>query len=81
LGISPIARVDSPNPASDIPWLRLTADPDEAAPGLLANTIFIQRVATSGGVAPTTGCDGKTNGKQKKVPYTADYYFWKATVA
>jgi hypothetical protein len=26
-----------------IPWLLLSADPDEAAPGILVNTTFIQR--------------------------------------
>lgn len=77
-GIQPIVRVDSPDPATAIPWLRLTADPDEAAPGLFADTTFIQRVATSGGVAPAAGCGPETDGKQKKVRYTADYYFWKA---
>jgi hypothetical protein len=79
VGVQPIVRVASPTPATAIPWLLLTADPDEAAPGLLASTTFIQRVATNGGVAPTTGCDQKTDGKQQKVPYTADYYFWKAS--
>jgi hypothetical protein len=81
VGIEPIARVPSPNPTTAIAWLRLTADPDEAAPGLLANTAFIQRVATAGGVAPTAGCDQKTDGKKEKVPYTSDYYFWRATGA
>ena len=26
-------------------------------------------------------CNAKTAGKKEKVPYTADYYFWKATGA
>ena len=65
-----------------IDWLLLSATRVPGSPdGLIANTTYIQRVATTGGRAPTTGCEQKTNGKQKKVPYTADYYFWKATSA
>lgn len=42
----------------------------------LAQTTFIQRVATTGGLAPAAGeCEA---GAQVEVPYTADYYFWKA---
>jgi hypothetical protein len=66
--------------ATAIPWLKLSADPDETVPGLLANTTFIQRVATTGGLPPAPAdCNKKTAGKKDKVPYTADYYFWKPT--
>ena len=42
---------------------------------LLANTTFIQRLNTRGGAVPTTAC---TVGQTQLVPYTADYYFFRA---
>ncbi len=42
---------------------------------LLANTTFIQRLNTSGGAVPTTAC---TVGQTQLVPYTADYFFFRA---
>jgi hypothetical protein len=44
----------------------------------LAGTTFIQRLNTSGGIAPATGCASSTDiGNQAFVPYTADYFFYK----
>ena len=44
----------------------------------LSQTTFIQRLNTSGGSAPATGCSASTDvGKQVLVPYTADYYFFR----
>ena len=54
-------RTASPDPTA-IPWLRLTADPATAGPGLLANTTFIQRVATTGGLAPAAALQRKNRG-------------------
>jgi len=47
---------------------------------LLTKTTFIQRLNTSGGFAPATGClvPGDV-GKQTLAPYTADYFFFRAT--
>jgi hypothetical protein len=42
---------------------------------LLSQTTFIQRVNTSGGIAPTGAC---TVGATAFVPYTTDYVFYKA---
>jgi hypothetical protein len=42
---------------------------------LLANTTFIQRLNTRGGAVPTTAC---TAGQTQLVPYTADYFFFRA---
>ena len=72
------ANVDS----TAIPWLRLRATSTSAGPDgdRLVRTTFIQRVATTGGVAPAAAsCNAVTTGEQVEVPYTADYYFWKAT--
>ena len=57
-----------------IPWLRLTALNPEG-PGILANTTFIQRVNTTGGKAPSA--DGTFVGQVARVPYTADYFFFR----
>jgi len=65
-----------------IPWLKLKAattthgdDGDR-----LTGTTWIQRVATTGGMAPAAStCNAETVGDVVEIPYTADYYFWKST--
>ena len=42
---------------------------------LLAKTTFIQRLNTRGGAVPTTSCAA---GQTQLVPYTADYFFFRA---
>ena len=65
-----------------IPWLRLQVVGAQDGPtdgDRLTATTFIQRVNTSGGAAPSTGCTLSTDvGKKELVPYTADYVFYKA---
>jgi hypothetical protein len=65
-----------------IPWLLVTAAGDQAGPtggDLLTATTYIQRLNTSGGVAPATGCSSPADiGNKAFVPYTTDYYFYKA---
>jgi Protein of unknown function (DUF3455) len=63
-------------------WLLLAATRVPGSPdGLLANTTFIQRVATKHGVAPpAASCKAATVNKIHEVPYKADYIFWKAGV-
>lgn len=66
--------------AKAIPWLLLSAASTSAGPkgDRLVDTSFIQRVATTGGLAPAaTKCKATTTGAVVEVPYTADYYFWK----
>jgi hypothetical protein len=44
---------------------------------ILAQTSFIQRLNTKGGLAPADGCFTSTDvGKQALVPYSADYFFF-----
>jgi Protein of unknown function (DUF3455) len=66
-----------------IPWLRLQVVGADAGPTggrRLTETTYLQRVHTSGGLAPTTGCAKAPDvGKRALVPYTADYVFYKAT--
>jgi hypothetical protein len=44
--------------------------------GIFSSVTFIQRVNTTGGLAPTD--PGTTDGEQREIPYTAEYYFYKA---
>lgn len=47
-------------------------------PGTFADTTFIQRLNTTGGLAPAAAtCNASTVGTQAEIPYTADYAFWK----
>ena len=46
---------------------------------ILAATTFIQRLNTKGGSAPALGCSVFSDvGKQMLVPYSADYFFFRA---
>lgn len=61
-----------------IPWLRLQAvEASTHGPGIFADTTYIQRVNTTGGKAPST--DGAFVGQVARVPYSADYYFYRKT--
>jgi hypothetical protein len=65
-----------------IPWLLLQVVGAEVGPtggDRLSETTFIQRLNTAGGVAPATGCAQAIDvGRRALVPYTADYFFYKA---
>ena len=70
------AVVDRAFPDPDaIPWLLLKASSSEG-PGIFDRVTFIQRLNTSGGNAP--GEPGAFVGEVVEVPYTADYYFYRA---
>lgn len=60
-----------------IPWLLLQAV-DNTDPHYNQNITYIQRLFTTGGLAPTTGADAAHVGEQVAVPYTAVYYFFGA---
>lgn len=59
-----------------IPWLRLEAL-NPQGPGIFAGTTFIQRVNTTGGKAPFA--PGAFVGQVARIPYTADYFFYRQT--
>jgi hypothetical protein len=65
-----------------IPWflLKVVGAQDGPTGGdKLSKTTFIQRLNTSRGVAPSTGCTLSTDvGKVALVPYTATYFFYRA---
>ncbi|MDD1624846.1 MAG: DUF3455 domain-containing protein, partial [Methylococcaceae bacterium] len=79
------ATAPAPPPPPDqppaIPWLLLPVVGAQDGPTgghTLTATTFIQRLNTSGGVAPSTGCDSLGDvGHQAFVPYKADYFFYK----
>lgn len=58
-----------------IPWLLLQTVSTEGH-GIFGKTTYIQRVNTYGGLAPAT--HGSSVGEEVRVPYTAEYYFYRA---
>jgi hypothetical protein len=88
LDTNPDGSFASASPSSDpdfvakgaVNWLRLKAVGAEVGPDggdTLSDTTFIQRLNTSGGLAPTDCASSADAGKQAFVPYTADYFFYK----
>jgi hypothetical protein len=59
---------------ANIAWLLLEAVVN-SEDGKFAQAAWVQRLNTSGGVAPPVPC---APGAHQAVPYTADYVFWKA---
>jgi hypothetical protein len=64
------------DPAS-IPWLLLQGVSHGPNDGRMSDVTFIQRLVTSGGNAPATGCDSSHVGASANVPYTARYFFYR----
>jgi uncharacterized protein DUF3455 len=64
-----------------IPWLLLRVRGTQPGPTggtTLTGTSYIQRVNTSGGIAPDSGCKSAQDvGKKALVPYTTDYVFYR----
>lgn len=80
------AKVHMPNGAASpdqnsIAWLLLDAVGSQKGPtggDKLFGTTFVQRLNTTGGLAPKTGCSSLTDlGNTAFIPYTADYFFYK----
>lgn len=61
--------------SSAIPWLLLKKVTTEG-PGIFNAVTYIQRVNTTGGTPPTA--PGSFIGEVTEVPYTAEYYFYRA---
>ena len=89
LNINPDGSAASASASSDptfvakgaVNWLLLKAVGAEVGPtggDTLSDTTFIQRLNTSGGLAPTDCASSADVGKQAFEPYTADYFFYKA---
>jgi hypothetical protein len=71
-----LAKADAPE-AMAIPWLLLRAKSHEGS-GMLAPVAFIRRADTTGGAAPSTGCDAGHAAAEARVPYKAVYQFYAA---
>jgi len=75
---NPIPGASYTPDATAIPWLLLEVVGAAAGPAggdRLASTTYIQRVNTTGGLKPTGSC---IEGSKALVPYTADYFFYRA---
>jgi hypothetical protein len=69
-----VARANSPD-ANSVPWLLLSAK-SASGNGVFGRVRFIQRLRTAGGNSPSEGCDQASLGKELRVPYTAEYWFY-----
>jgi hypothetical protein len=70
---APVVTVPAKQATTDIPWLLIKVTPS-STPGVLSKVAYVQRIATSGGVAPSAA---PTNaGTKVGVPYTATYVFY-----
>jgi hypothetical protein len=81
------AKVHSPGgsvtvDSKSVAWLLLDAVGTQKGPNAgdtLAKTTFVQRLNTHGGLPPSTGCSSLADiGNEAFMPYTADYFFYKA---
>ena len=59
-----------------IPWLKLQAKSTSGV-GIFADTTYIQRLDTVGGLAPAA--PGSSVGEEALVPYIAEYFFYRAS--
>jgi Protein of unknown function (DUF3455) len=72
VGAAPVATV---NRDGAIPELLLKANQNQGH-GMFSNVTYVQRLQTTGGVAPAGSC---TEGSQQAIGYSAVYRFWSAT--
>jgi hypothetical protein len=64
----------TPDPSA-IPWLLLGAAQNNGD-GIMSNVTFVQRLDTTGGLAPTDSCGCSDNGcDTARIDYTANYAF------
>jgi len=64
----------TPDPSA-IAWLLLQST-ESGGPGIFRGITYIQRVNTTGGLTPSA--PGTTVGELQEVPYTAEYFFYRA---
>ena len=57
-------------------WALFRAIPAAEA-GMFAEITSIQRVNTAGGAVPAQACDADHAGEESRVPFSADYYFYR----
>jgi hypothetical protein len=74
--VSGTVRASQTYGAGNLPWTLYRGQAAEVN-GLFAGVTSIQRVNTSGGAAPTTGCDASHDGAQARVNFSAQYFFYR----
>lgn len=67
----------APAAPGNIPMQLVKANPATGS-GAMSGISHVQRVATRGGVAPSSACDAASKGSRQVVQYQADYIFYKA---
>lgn len=73
--VGTVLKFCTPDPDA-IPWLLLKSVPElTEGPGIFGRVTYIQRLNTVGGKAPTA--PGDFLGQVARIPYTADYYFYR----
>ena len=71
-----VAKADAPEPHA-IQWLLLRAK-SHLGSGALSPVAYIRRADTTGGLAPSTGCDASHLSEQVRMRYSATYQFFSA---
>ena len=70
-------KAKDPGPdSSAIAWLLLAAKSNTGS-GTFSQARSVQRIATTGGVAPAQACSQANLGQVARVPYTATYVFYR----
>jgi hypothetical protein len=69
-----VARANSPDPNA-VAWLLLSAK-STSGNGIFRDVRFIQRLRTVGGNAPSDGCNQASAGREVRVQYSAEYWFY-----
>ena len=69
--------IELPAPLPDaISWVLLRVSSTSGA-GIFGGITYVQRLSTTGGLPPATGCDATTAGAEVRSSYTAEYYFYR----
>ena len=67
----------APAPQPDaLPWVMLKEFAASGS-GVFTDVAIVLRLNTAGGQPPASGCDATTAQTQARVPFSADYYFYK----
>jgi hypothetical protein len=69
-----VKSAPAPRPTDDVPWLLIKVKAAEGRAGRLSPTVYVQRLQTAGGKAPSQ--PPKRVGTKVGVAYKAVYYFY-----
>lgn len=69
--------VEVENGMVNLPLQRVRVEPS-TQPGTLNNISYIQRIRTLGGLPTIRNCSAAELGMRVRVPYEADYVFWRS---